>query len=73
MKFYNPFKPHVIELACGVYYVRKYTVFGCLYLDSSKTDTYWWTTTNHWNTFKTLESALDLLNYNPDKITKVYQ
>jgi hypothetical protein len=71
MKWYNLFKPHVIELACGIYYVRRYSITGWKYLD--RTDNYWWTRTNNWNYYATLQSALERVNYNPDKVMKVYQ
>ncbi len=32
MKFYNPFKPHVVEDANGFYRVRKYGFNGCTWL-----------------------------------------
>ena len=71
MKWYNPFKTHVIELACGTYYVRRFGFFGWQYLD--RRDNYWWTTQNNWNYYPTLESAQLRRSYNPDKTVKVYQ
>jgi hypothetical protein len=71
MKFYNPFKAHVIELANGTFYVRQFGIFGWQYLD--RRDNYWWTRTNNWNYYDTLESAIKRRGYNPTKILKVYQ
>lgn len=71
MKLYNPFKAHVIELASGMFYVRQFRLFGWEYLD--RKDNFWWTRTNNWNYYATLESGLERVNYNPDKVMKVYQ
>ena len=71
MKFYNPFKAHVIHLATNMYYIRRFGVLGWEYLD--RKDYYWWTNKNHWNDYPTLQAALDRALYNPNKIVKVYQ
>ena len=41
MKFYNPFKPHIIEVHNNKYLVRKLTFIGYKYLDKDDC-TYWW-------------------------------
>lgn len=46
-RFYNPFKLHICQLMNGKYAVRKLTLIGWEYLDSTshngKRDNYWWT------------------------------
>lgn len=62
MKFYNPFKPHIISFVNNVHYVRKFGILGWEYLDCK--DAYWWTQKNKWNCYDTLKSALNRINSN---------
>ena len=44
-KFYNPFKPHIVEFDSGTFAVRKLGRIGWYYYDNQKVkkDDYWWT------------------------------
>lgn len=46
MKFYNPLKPHVVELNTGHFAVRKFDLVGIAwkYYDNQRygNDTHWW-------------------------------
>lgn len=46
MKFYNPLKPHVVELNTGHFAVRKFDLVGTAwkYYDNQRygNDTHWW-------------------------------
>lgn len=44
MKFYNPFKPHIVEFVDNKFAVRKLSATGWEYYDNQKftKDDYWW-------------------------------
>jgi len=42
MKFYNPFKAHVVQFPNGMYVVRKFNIVGFGYLDKQPNDDFWW-------------------------------
>lgn len=72
MKFYNPFKAHIIELANNTFYVRRLFVIGWQYFD--RTDTYWWESKNNHNVCSALETAQEALNRIKHRdVVKVYQ
>lgn len=77
MKFYNPFKLHIIGID-DKFYVRKLTIFGCKYLDNDGSTYFWYIDSgNFYVKFNTLEKAkLALVAYpelikNENKKTKV--
>ena len=61
MKFYNPFKPHIVEYD-GWYYVRKLTSIGyeCMDRDSF----HWWHSSAYWEDYckTSLPQAKEMLN-----------
>lgn len=59
MKFYNPFKPHIVENALGEFKIRKFSTFGWEYLSEFF---YWNTGDSLWiEEFRTLEKAKEFL------------
>lgn len=42
MRFYNPFKPHIIQVSDNCWMIRKLTVFGYEYFD--REHGHWWLT-----------------------------
>jgi hypothetical protein len=87
MKFYNPFKAHIVEFADGTFAVRKRGWFGFVwtYKDragwchSATSNIQWWLDDylNHCKV-RTHEEALDVMEMskkpkvNPDKVVKVH-
>lgn len=78
MKFYNIFKPHIVEFGDGAFAVRKFSVFcfGFVYKDASQPRmNYWWYSSEHLHhaKMKTFQEALELLQRDdPKKIKQVY-
>jgi hypothetical protein len=65
-KFYNPFKPHVVQFANGKFAVRKWSIFMWEYKEHTtfaKDDVYWWNSINdtfNWVCVDTYEQAVAL-------------
>ena len=71
MKFYNPFKPHIIEDNVGRFYIRHWNT-GWMYLERETFDRWWVSTENAINLCSYQNQApaiIALRNYN-DKIAK---
>ena len=62
-KFYNPFKPHVVQFSNGKYDVRRWSILMWEYKDHTtlaKEDVYWWSNidfTFNWCCVDTYEQA----------------
>lgn len=78
MKFYNPFKPHIVEFENGKFAVRKSALFHWLYkghtLFTTEKEEHWWFL--HEYVVKhcmvnTLEEARTVLNRENTKVEKV--
>ena len=69
MKFYNPFKPHIVELSDGWFAVRRFTSTGGQYLECRIPYDYWWSSLAFKNHFEvpTLERAQELLSIANDR------
>lgn len=84
MKFYNPFKPHIVEFTDGTFAVRKRGWLGIIWLykdsngwsSSTTSDIQWWTNDylKHCKV-KTYNEAVKVLaltrKINPDKVVRV--
>lgn len=57
MKFYNPFKPHIIEDGLGVFRIRKCAMFGWKHLSECFNWSYFWAKDCY-----SLETAKDFLS-----------
>jgi hypothetical protein len=71
MKFYNPFKPHIVEYD-GWYYVRRLTLIGYTCMD--RNSFYWWYARGFWEKYckTSLDQAKEMLNQTQNPIkTKV--
>jgi hypothetical protein len=74
MKFYNPFKPHIVQLSNGKYAVRRWSLLAWEYKESwtlPGTDCYWWNSMEHvqkWCTVKSLEEAKALCGESKSKL-----
>ena len=74
MKFYNIFKPHIVEFGDGTFAVRKFSVLalGFVFKDArAPRYDYWWYLREHWHyaKMKTFTEACNLLNsLTPDKV-----
>ncbi len=65
MKFYNPFKPHIISID-GDFYVRRLSIKSrkWVYIEQRKDNIFWRYARSLYTTFSTLEQAkICLLNY----------
>lgn len=82
MKFYNPFKLHIVcDNIDGCYRIRKYSInFGWQYLDNAKHNNnvkaFWWCITNKYSAFYDLNLVKDRIdayyNYvNPNRFTRI--
>lgn len=73
MKFYNPFKPHIVVSNTGKFAIRELGILGWIYLDNNnyKFYQYWFDTSsiNKWSLFNDLEDAKCFL----DKYKKTHQ
>ena len=82
LKFYNPFKAHIVQFANGKFAVRKWNVIAWEYKERAEfnndSDEYWWNLLEYANkycTVGTLQEAIHLREYvksNPLKAVKVY-
>ena len=84
MKFYNPFKPHIVEFADGTFAVRKRGWLGFMWTykdrmgwcSSSDSNIQWWLTDylKHCKV-NTFEQAVEVMSIkkkiNPDKVVRV--
>lgn len=65
-KFYNPFKPHIVQFADGKFAVRRWSILAWEYKEHttfSKDDVYWWNWiefTQNWCHVETYEQAVAL-------------
>lgn len=78
MKFYNPFKPHIVQFANGKHAVRRWSVLGWVYKEHTtygNEDVYWWNAMEYvkkWCMVDTLEEAKSLREKHKIKVkTKV--
>ena len=80
-KFYNPFKPHIVQFADGKFAVRRWSVFLWEYKEHSafRSDAaYWWNTAEcvrKWCCVDTHEEAAILRDKDrikTNKVVKVY-
>lgn len=68
-KFYNPFRPHIVEFDNGTFAVRKLTLIGWAYYDNQKIgkdNDYWWSSFSNdtavlYYTAESLDMAITLL------------
>lgn len=74
MKFYNPFKPHIVQVGVEGYAIRVSSLLFWSYLDKEDVDKrYWWNKPLHvkkWCLLDTYEDAAILLE-NYIKLRKV--
>ncbi len=73
MKFYNPFKPHIVRFSngdvIGKFAIRKFGIYSWVYLDSADMD-YWWCNPRHiknWSLIDNFEVAKTILQRYADK------
>lgn len=75
MKFYNPFKPHIVEFANNTFAVRRFNGLAWEYRDFNHEHDFWWAFTVHVNAYCIVSSfneactILDKLKV--PKLTKV--
>lgn len=64
MKFYNPFKPHVVEYGGGYVVRLMQGAFQWTVLDRGTREFYWWYTPTYWisGLFKNKQEACNHLN-----------
>ncbi len=83
LKFYNPFKAHIVELANGKFVVRRWNLIAWEYKENitfQNDDIHWWHMIEYAEKFctvDTFEEAIALLEkkhvkYVPTKVVKVY-
>ena len=84
MKFYNPFKPHVVQFANSKFAVRRLSFSGWEYKECAtnpREDVYWWNWieyTHSWCSVYTYEQAVALRDKvhvkepKPMKVVKVH-
>lgn len=59
MKFYNVFKPHLVQFKNGKYAIRRFFILGGWeYRDNKYSDNIWTTDYNHINNWCFMDSAL---------------
>lgn len=59
MKFYNPFKPHIVQFGSGKYAVRRLTLLvGYQYID--RDTTYWWGTDEYVDRYCVFNTLYDV-------------
>lgn len=78
MKFYNPFKPHIVQFSNGKYAVRRWSVLAWEYKEHITFNNeviYWWNAMEYvkkWCMVDTLEEAKSLREKHKIKVkTKV--
>jgi hypothetical protein len=82
-KFYNPFKPHIVQFADGKFAVRRRCFIGWEYKERvtfKNEDVYWWYLTEYAKrhcTVDTYEEAVALrdkvhVKFDPEKVVRVY-
>ncbi len=78
MKFYNPFKAHIVQFFNGKYAVRRWSVLGWVYKEHTtygNDNIYWWNAMEYvkkWCMVDTLEEAKALRDKRKLKVkTKV--
>jgi hypothetical protein len=77
MKFYNPFKAHIVQFSNGKYAIRRWSVLSWEYKEHTtygKESVYWWTAMEYvkkWCMVDTLEEAKALRDKRKIKVKKV--
>lgn len=66
MKFYNPFKPHIVLSSNGKFAIRELGMLGWVYYDNKSPSIYNWdwfdsTSIKKWALFTTIEKAETVL------------
>ena len=69
MKFYNPFKWHIIEQG-GRFWVRQFSILGWLHMSNGDDAVYLWVTRLTACSFSSLEKAEDKLKKYPEILRK---
>ena len=73
MKFYNPFKPHIVKYKNKCYFVRRLSFYGWQYKERMEfTDKfskpYWWTSfasAMQWASMESLDEAIASKDWEP--------